>query len=268
MSIEIFTFWNGDSLFAVEVSSILSTQQYNNDEKPLPVKGKGLKGALMYRSQPTPLFDFSEVVGLPSPFEENKKLINMLHDRESDHVNWLNALENTLVNDVPFEKAIDPHKCEFGRWYDNFNTRDQDLSNLLKQFKEPHERIHGLANELIKMNKAGQKQQALTILNNEREMTLSRMIRLFDGCRRELTRLCRPVVMFVTKDGNTPLLGLIINQIDDVQEIENDEILSLENLSVGSIILNDEIAPLVKGFVSRKNIECLLLEPQRLLEVA
>ncbi len=268
MSQEIFTFWNGDSLFAVEVGAILSTQQYTQDERPLPVKGRGLKGAVMYRSHPTPLFDFSEVVNLPSPFEENEKLINMLYDREKDHVSWLNALENSIVNNVPFDQVTEPHKCDFGRWYDSFQTRDKELSSLLEKFKGPHNRLHQLGSELIALRDSGKKDEALAKLTYGREVTLSKMIRLFEDARAQITRGSRPVVMFVTKDGNTPLLGIVINQIDDVQEIEQSDILSLDEISVGSIIQNDSIAPLIKGFIRNDKLECLLLEPERLLEVA
>ncbi len=268
MSQEIFTFWNGDSMFAVEVSSILSTQQYLQDERPLPVSGKGLKGAVMYRNEPTPIFDFAESMGLASPFEENQQLIQMLVDREQDHIGWMNALENSIVNGSPFEKATDPHKCAFGKWYDKFHSRDEELTRVMKKFDVPHKHIHSLAKKLLNLRDKGETKQALAILSEERLITMSRLLRLFEEARGYIVSSERPVVMFVTKDGVKPLLGLVINEISDVHVIEPEDIMPLESISIGSVIRSDKVGPMVKGFIKKENLECLLLEPERLLEVA
>ncbi len=268
MSQEIFTFWNGSSLFAVEVSSILSTQQYLADERPLPVQGRGLKGSVMYRGQPTPIFDFAESVGLDSPFEENHNLIQLLVDREKDHVEWINSLEDSLVNGVPFKKATDPHKCAFGTWFDSYQTRDEGFKELLEKFDSPHKHIHSLAERLLSLRDKGNKERALSILADERMSTLSKLVRLFEESRRYLKSNERPVVMFVTRDGTKPLLGLVINQIADVQMINPEDVMPLEETSIGSIIAGDRVGPMIKGFIRKEGLECLLLEPERLLEVA
>jgi len=268
MSQEIFTFWNGDSLFAIDVSGILSTQAYQHDEKPIPVTGKGLKGALMYREQPTPIFDFAESLGLPSPFEEKEQLINMLEQREKDHIDWIDALENSISQNVKFEKARDPHQCAFGKWLDKYQSRDEELMKLLTKFDEPHKHIHSLASELLMMCQKDNKEKALEILQQEKNDTLSRLLRIFKESRDYLQNSQRQVVMFVTKDGSTPLLGLIINEISDVHQIEKEDIVSMENSSIGSIINADKVGPMVKGYVKKANLECLLLQPERLLEVA
>lgn len=75
-----------------------TTQQYMQDERLLPISGKVLKGAVMYRNEPTPIFDFAESVGTESPFDENHKLIEILVEREKDHVGWINSLGDSIVN--------------------------------------------------------------------------------------------------------------------------------------------------------------------------
>ncbi len=268
MSEEIFTFWNGDSMFAVEVSSILSTQQYMQDERPLPVSGKGLKGAVMYRNEPTPIFDFAKSMGLASPFEENHKLIEMLVEREKDHIDWINSLEDSIVNGVPFEKATEPHKCAFGKWYDKFKSRDEELMRVMKKFEAPHKHIHSLAQSLLGLRDKGETKKALSILSEERLITLAHLVRTFEETRKHIVESERPVVMFVTKDGIKPLLGLVINEISDVHVIEPEDIMPMQETSIGAVISSDRVGPMVKGFIKKDDLECLLLEPVRLLEVA
>lgn len=268
MSQEIFTFWNGDSLFAIEVSSILSTQSYQHDEKPLPVKGNGLKGALMYRDRPTPIFDFAQSLGLASPFEEKLNLIKMLEERERDHIEWMQALEKAVLQNIPFDKATNPHQCAFGKWYDKYQSRDEELMRILKKFDEPHQHIHSLAIKLLQMCEKDRKSEALEILQQEKNNTLAKLLKLFEATRTHLQNSQRQVVMFVTQDGSTPLLGLVINEISDVHEVEEGDILPMENSSIGKVINSDRVGPMVKGYIRKDELECLLLQPERLLEVA
>ena len=54
--------------------------------------------------------------------EVTQKLIQLFTEKEKDHHDWLNALEESIVDGVPFTKAKDPHQCAFGKWYDKFQT--------------------------------------------------------------------------------------------------------------------------------------------------
>ena len=69
----------------------------------------------------------------------------MLDARKQDHVNWVSALERSIETSERFTLATDPHKCNLGKWYDNFKTNSSELSAHLARLEEPHRKLHEVA---------------------------------------------------------------------------------------------------------------------------
>ena len=99
----------------------------------------GLRAFTFWVSDTLYAIDISKVLTI------SRELGNMLTEREKDHIEWVQALEDSLLNDTPFVKAKDPHKCAFGQWYDTFKSRDETLMEALSEFDKPHTQIHSLA---------------------------------------------------------------------------------------------------------------------------
>ena len=78
-----------------------------------------------------------------------------------------------------FKLAIDPHKCAFGKWYDNFETDNRTLSGCLKKCDAPHQEIHGIAIKVKGMEEKEDFDSAYEIINPTKEGERAEMIRLF-----------------------------------------------------------------------------------------
>ncbi len=140
-----------------------------------------------FQGSAVPVLDFANLLGFNSGVEKNAQLIQLLNEREKDHVEWISAMENSLLNDVPFTKAKDPNKCAFGQWYDTFKSRDETLMEVQAEFDKPHKQIHAMADKLLDMKKDGDLDHALRILRSERNVTLKRLMKRFEQARPELT---------------------------------------------------------------------------------
>lgn len=215
-NISTFTFYVSDSLFAIEIEYVLSVKEDINKIQAVPVGSKGVQGVYKYQDTIVPVYDFSALLNLTSGQQKMQDLIDNLQAREQDHVDWLNALEASIKNDVAFTKALDPHQCAFGKWYDSFVTRDETLSEILSQFDEPHQRIHSLANTLLNLKGQGHIEKALEQLKIERHTTLSRLRNLFASARNQVQSVMRPVILFITRDGAKPVFGMIVDEINNV----------------------------------------------------
>ena len=77
-----------------------------------------IRGVINLRGKVMQLIDLRVKLGLPSAKAEFDELIQLLHDREQDHHNWLTELEACVRERRPFKMAKDPHACKFGLWYD------------------------------------------------------------------------------------------------------------------------------------------------------
>lgn len=213
---QIFTFFVEDMMFGLDVSHVLMLGQNVNEVQRLPVEAKGLSGVIKYQGHVVPVLDFAHRLGISSGTDVKNTLLAELMAREQDHVEWLNALERSIKTDEAFTKAVNPNECTFGRWYNQFETRDDTLRDLLRLFDEPHRKIHSLAEELLRLSSQDQKQKALEILNHQRITTLSKLRGLFARAREQVKSAMRPILLYVTRDGLTPRYALLIDEVNDV----------------------------------------------------
>ncbi|UZE97029.1 CZB domain-containing protein [Alkalimarinus alittae] len=210
---------------------------------------------ITFQNNAVPLFDFSLLTGSRSQLEENKELIALLNEREKDHRDWVDALDSAIKTSTPFTKTTDHDKCAFGVWYNQFETNDSDLKEVLERFDEPHKRIHSLAESLLNLAKKD-KSRALIKLEKERNTTLTELIRLFETARERIRNSDRPIIVFVEQNNNK--IGAL--RLDNIQDIET---FTLENFSrdtsTEGIMKKNETDFSVEGFLRRGDLPPFML---------
>ena len=263
-ALNAFTFWVGNSLIAINLDNVLSVEQDSSEIQPDPFQGRGSLGIVKHRGVPVRVFDFAEFLGISSCGEQKEVQIKTLMSREQEHVDWLNALEHSIKTGEPFTKERNPHQCAFGQWREEFETRDEELLDILKQFGEPHERFHALADRLLDLKNKGQSEQALKELNLERVTTLAQLQRLFDRARGQIRDSIKSVLLFVTTNGKEPRVALRLNEISDMVSFSPEQVTSTDSLGVSA---NERLADVLTGYLcTGGNKDCLLVNVDGLLE--
>jgi len=259
-----FTFWVGDSLFAIDLDNVLSIEQDNSPIQPDPFQGRGSLGIIKHHGVPVRIFDFSEFMGISSSGRQKEELIKTLIAREQDHIDWLNTLEHSIKTGEPFAKARDPHECAFGQWYDKFRTRDEELVEILRKFDEPHKRIHALADRLLYLRDKGRLEQALSDLELERSTTLVQLRRIFKHARAQIRDAIKSVLLFVTTNGKEPQLALRLNEISDMVGFSTEQITPINALGITD---DERLAGTLSGYLNiETGQDCLLVNVEGLLE--
>lgn len=75
-------------------------------------------------------------------------------EKEIDHLVWANGLANSILLSQQFTGELDPHKCAFGRWYDEFITSDVyrngsfQLKQTIDAINQPHLKLHQSASQI------------------------------------------------------------------------------------------------------------------------
>jgi chemotaxis signal transduction protein len=269
MSFEVFTLWIGEVLYGVDIEQVLAIRSDIDKLQSVPVTKAGMLGVTSYQGQPSPIFDLCHCLGIRSHTEERDELVATLTAREQDHIDWLDALEHSIKDGATFSKAKDPHKCAFGKWYDSFETRDQTLQDILEKFDEPHKAIHALAEKLLAMRDNEQIEEALEIIKEEREITLGKLRRLFDAARTQISDSSRQVIIYITDDGSTPRLGLIVDEVNDVVSYEDDELLPAERSNLSRLSDINMSESLLKGFIKstrEDKDDCFLFDPMKVMD--
>lgn len=253
------TFRAGDTHFALAVSYVryITTSQSLNRRSSPTKEGKTLI-VFDFGGESLALYNFNEMIKTGAHTEEIEALITLLNDRQEDHVSWLAELETSLKTGQPFTKAGDHHQCAFGKWYDSYQAQDAELKRILAAFRDPHRRLHALAEELTGQVKRGiTLESVLRQLQQARESTFGELLTLFDDAQRRLEELNKPVVI-VLEDGRHKF-GLQVESIGDIKQFETSAWLPDQN--AGDNCCYD-------GYFQTGDALYLNIMPQSLLQMA
>lgn len=217
------TFSSGTTRFAIDVVCVrFITSSDTINTRMVPAEGGREQTVFNYDGKPIPLYSFCAITDVKSRVEESEELIELLSARKQDHIDWMDALEHSIKTGEPFEKARDPHQCAFGKWYDQYESDDEQLKDILAKFDAPHKHIHSLAGSLLeKCDDAEGRQQALEILNKERFTTMAALLSLFSEASARMSNLTRPVIMILA--ATDTLFGIRLDGIDGIEEFSNSQ---------------------------------------------
>jgi purine-binding chemotaxis protein CheW len=181
-----------------------------------------VRGVINLRGAIIQLVDLRVKLGQPSLKTELDTLVQLLHDREQDHLNWLKELEACVREHRPFGLARDPHKCKFGVWYDQFKTESNLLRATLQHMDQPHQIIHATANEVLRKAERGDADGALALIVARRNQELAELVKLFAELRRILGEDHREVVIVLCFGDNR--LAVSADMVEAVERIPAENI--------------------------------------------
>jgi len=213
--ISVITFSTSDASFAIPLDQVLYIEKDIKRNIQLNELDQFNHEVITYQNNTVQLYDFNRLIGSENHQETMKSFVATLDKMEQQHVEWLEALEDSVVNDVPFKKAMDPTKCDFGRWYQQFYTDNEELAEIMARFDEPHRKLHGVAKTILATNKTDH-DQALKSLQIERATTLSELIVLFHLAKERALTSVRPIILFVEHAGGK-VTALRLDNINDIE---------------------------------------------------
>jgi|GEM_PF-352122 chemotaxis signal transduction protein len=184
----------------------------------IPVVPPSMRGVVNIRGSVLPLIDLRKRLGMQGAEDETAELIAMLKTREQDHRNWLAELESAIRENRDFSLATDPHKCGFGKWYDNYRAPTFMLANHLAKFDDPHKRIHAIAKQAISLKSDEDLEGALDVIRETRDTDLSLMIELFERAYRLFAEDNREITVVLEGKGRS-LTGLAVDEVMSVEEV-------------------------------------------------
>ncbi len=194
-------------------------------------------GVINLRGMIIPLFDLRTRLGFTSCADERLAMVAMLKEREQDHLNWLAALEAAVDEGREFNLATDPHKCAFGKWYYAYNShtsisRCLDVESLFKKFEEPHNKIHGVAEQALALAGSGDMEAARDLINLTRDTVLAEMIKIFKESYQVLAEARRELVMVI--GSNQHPAALTVDTVEAVERVTRAEGVSATELGMGA----------------------------------
>ena len=211
----------GESIFSLNIQYVKEMTQMDHIT-PVPNTPPDIMGTMRLRDRVVPIIDLRVRLGFASLESETDALIDLLVQREKDHVHWVEELENCIRGNRTFTLARDPHRCAFGQWYDRFKTSDRILEGQLRKFDAPHKAIHAVADEALGLLSAGDSNGALGVVNRTRDRELSQLLTLFDQTRVTIRERTTQIAIILEDQGR--FVGLAVDEILSVLRIREDGI--------------------------------------------
>lgn len=199
-----------------------------------------VRGVINLRGTILPLVDLRVALGMTSALAEINELCALLSARQRDHEVWLSALEHSVRTGDAFAKAIDPHKCAFGVWYDSFKTEHLVLRAALGRLDAPHKAIHATARTALELTAQGKQTEALAMIEERRRVELAELVQSLDALRSLIRDQQRELVIVVESDRTS--IGICVDSIEGV------ELLAETGQPVGELIGdNTEVEIVLRG---------------------
>lgn len=229
-------------LYAIDSSTVESIFQLDQTITPLPESTATKPGIINLRGKIISLVDLRLVLGMESLVQEQKEFEAMLEQRKIDHQNWVKELERCLDEDDKFHLATDPHKCAFGKWYDNYHTDVQTVAFHLNKIDEPHKKLHHtahLAFECPRHCEECERDQCLRDkLREDAKSYMQIVVGLLDEAKQVFRDSYRKMCIVIT-DANGDSTGLLVDEVIAV------ETLNLQPLPAGNGLAGTKAEQLV-----------------------
>lgn len=205
------------SISSKNVSSILQLPKF----KPIPNAPENILGVFPFRGEAVPLIDMRTIFNMPTLKQEYQEFSQMLEARKQDHIKWVNTLENSIKTGEPFTLAIDPHKCTFGKWYDNYKSENNAINFHMRKLDEPHKNLHRAAEETEKCEKkcdeCERDECKKVTLEHAKDTYMPIIIRLLDEAK-ELFKTIYHEMVLVLNDGRQ--IGIVVDEVLAVEDLE------------------------------------------------
>lgn len=212
-------------IYALSCDAVLSLSQIPTIT-PLPKTPKEVRGVIDFRKRQIQLIDTRVLLNLKSTTEEIKDFDSMIDQRFKDHMNWLETLERTVRENTEFTLTTDPHKCAFGKWYDNYKPKNANIHfmSIFSKFDKPHKAIHQIAAKVKGLLDIQKKEEAIELINEIKHTELKQMLLIFDEIKDAYKDSSKEIVVVIGEDENK-CIGLSIDQVAAIEplfEIDED----------------------------------------------
>jgi chemotaxis signal transduction protein len=244
-------FESKDTTFAIHSKNVVSIMHLPKIVQ-MPNSAKSVRGIINYRNIIYTVIDFRILISQNSILSELAVFKSMLVNREKDHINWLNELENSVLENRPFKLTTDPHQCAFGKWYDNYKTSNIAINKILYQFNEPHKKIHQIACEIEKLKQNNKLEEAQKLIAKTRDNELNTLIFLFSELKQNADLEFKESAILLNL--NNKMIALAVDKIISVEDLFPIELDDLQNNSL--IKFNENI---VTGIGKLKTEEMVLI---------
>ena len=186
--------------------------------KPLAESSEFIKGIISHKDKIIPILEVRKLLGFDS-FAKNQ--VKLLKKVEAQHISWMEDFESALRENRPFQKALDPHKCELGKWIDEalqcMRCNNDGFIDIVKNCVVPHHNaLHNQGKEFLAVTNADALETQVKTIKEHGAHTIQGLQILKD----EIHRLSSSFEQLIIYDIDGVDVGFIVDSVAGLHQLD------------------------------------------------
>ncbi|PLT23324.1 chemotaxis protein [Pseudoalteromonas sp. MelDa3] len=258
---ELINFKVGCKTISLKILDILLTERFDNNLTTLPNNNKSFIGVKDYMDIPTPVFDLGIILNNISTEQSNAHVLKQLRTWQEKLLNWFNTLQSNLLNSSASISSNDSELQDFVLFYKEFNTDNEDLKLTMSRLNEPFQSLLETVKEAISAHNQSDYKQVSALLEKIKRSNLIQLERLFESAKEQITLDYKPIIVFTTKDGLNPHVGLLVDKVEDNIDYKKEDIKPLDKLTEVGFDLDPQTKNMMRGLIKLSQKHSVLIDP-------
>ncbi|KAA1157904.1 chemotaxis protein [Pseudoalteromonas distincta] len=258
---ELINFKVGCKTISLKILDILLTERFDNNLTTLPNNNKSFIGVKDYMDIPTPVFDLGIILNNISTEQSNAHILKQLRIWQEKLLNWFNTLQSNLLNSSASISSNDAELQDFILFYKEFNTDNEDLKLTMSRLNEPFQSLLETVKEAISAHNQSDYKQVSALLEKIKRSNLIQLERLFESAKEQITLDYKPIIVFTTKDGLNPHVGLLVDKVEDNIDYKKEDIKPLDKLTEVGFYLDPQTKNMMRGLIKLSQKHSVLIDP-------
>lgn len=258
---ELINFKVGCKTISLKILDILLTERFDNNLTTLPNNNKSFIGVKDYMDIPTPVFDLGIILNNISTEQSNAHVLKQLRTWQEKLLNWFNTLQSNLLNSSASISSNDAELQDFVLFYKEFNTDNEDLKLTMSRLNEPFQSLLETVKEAISAHNQSDYKQVSALLEKIKRSNLIQLERLFESAKEQITLDYKPIIVFTTKDGLNPHVGLLVDKVEDNIDYKKEDIKPLDKLTEVGFDLDPQTKNIMRGLIKLSQKHSVLIDP-------
>ncbi|MBG9997284.1 chemotaxis protein [Pseudoalteromonas sp. NZS127_1] len=258
---ELINFKVGCKTISLKILDILLTERFDNNLTTLPNNNKSFIGVKDYMDIPTPVFDLGIILNNISTEQSNAHVLKQLRTWQEKLLNWFNTLQSNLLNSSASISSNDAELQDFVLFYKEFNTDNEDLKLTMSRLNEPFQSLLETVKEAISAHNQSDYKQVSALLEKIKRSNLIQLERLFESAKEQITLDYKPIIVFTTKDGLNPHVGLLVDKVEDNIDYKKEDIKPLDKLTEVGFDLDPQTKNMMRGLIKLTQKHSVLIDP-------
>ena len=218
---KLVTFYIEDRLFGLDATKVLLIGHDIKAITPLALEQQGLFGTIKLETRMLPVIDVAHFIGLQSLTDEKKGLLNQFKMVQQGYQDWIQELERKITRKEQITRSDLILNANLLKLDTEGALRNNDLQQLEKALAMPKQALITTCELLISLTSQHEWQQAENSLEQQKRQSLTRINNAFISAQTELEASVKQALLYMTQDGTTPYLALLVDQVNDVLAYPN-----------------------------------------------